>query len=252
MEPATIALIAGLMFVAAALYSSVGHAGASAYLAIMALFALPPEVMRPTALVLNIIVSSIATWRYWKSGLFDWPLFWPFALTAVPAAAFAGGIHVPADVYKPLLGAVLLFSALRLLWPKPIRALGVVKRPVVAAGLLVGLCVGLLSGAVGVGGGIFLSPILLFLGWASPRTTSGTVAPFILLVSASGLAGNLSSIGALPPELPWWALAVVGGGLLGTWLGAKRLPPQGIVMALGAVELVAAWKLLAPLAAGLV
>lgn len=246
MEPATIFAMAALMFIGATLYSSVGHAGASAYLAIMALFALPPEVMRPTALVLNILVSSIATIRYSRTGNFSWSLFWPFAVTAVPAAYFAGGIHVAPEIYKPLLGGVLLFSAARLLWPRPIRALGLVKPPVLLVALVVGLGVGLLSGIVGVGGGIFLSPIILFLGWAAPRVTSGTVAAFILLVSASGLAGNLASIGKLPPELPWLALAVVAGGFLGTWLGSRRLPPQGIVTALGAVELIAAYKLLFP------
>lgn len=243
-DPSALALMAGLMLVAAALYSSVGHGGASAYLAIMAFLALPPEVMRPTALVLNIIVSAIATWRYARAGLFDWRLFWPFALTAIPAAWVAGGIAVPPELYRPLLGAVLLFSALRLLWPKPIRALGETKPPVLAVALAVGLGVGLLSGIVGVGGGIFLSPVILFLGWASPRVASGTVAPFILLVSAAGLAGNLSSIGALPPGWPWLGAAVVVGGLVGTWAGARRLPPASIVAALGVVELVAAYKLL--------
>lgn len=244
MDPATIAAMAALMFVAAALYSTVGHAGASAYLAIMALFALPPEVMRPTALTLNIVVGSIATWRYARAGCFDRALFWPFAVTAIPLAYVAGGIVVPPEVYRPLLGAVLLFSAIRLLWPRPVRALGTVRRPAPVVALGVGLLVGLLSGIVGVGGGIFLSPIILFLGWASPRVTSGTVAPFVLAVSVSGLLGNLASVGSLPPYLPWLLLAVVAGGLIGTWLGARRLPPRGIVVALGAVELVAAWKLL--------
>jgi hypothetical protein len=246
MDPATIAFMAGLMLLAAILYSSVGHAGASAYLAIMALFALPPEVMRPTALVLNIAVSSIATVRFARAGLFDWRLFWPFAVTAIPAAYLAGGIDVPANVYRPILGAVLLFSGLRLLWPKPIRAMGETRRPVLPLALAVGLGVGALSGIVGVGGGIFLSPIILFLGWAAPRVTSGTVAPFILLVSASGLAGNLASVGQVLPEVPWLLLAVVTGGFIGTWLGTRRLAPQGVVSALGVVELVAAWKLFFP------
>jgi uncharacterized membrane protein YfcA len=244
MEPVTLALIAAMMFGGAVLYSTVGHAGASAYLAIMALFALPPEVMRPTALVLNILVSSIATWRYARAGLFDWKLFWPFAVTAVPAAWLAGGVQLPADVYRPLLGVVLLLSAARLIWPAPVRALGVIRPPLLPVALATGAFVGALSGLVGVGGGIFLSPIILFLGWAAPRTTSGTIAPFILVVSASGLAGNLASVGALPPELPWFALAVIAGGFVGTWLGSKRLSPRGILYALAAVELVAAWKLL--------
>jgi uncharacterized membrane protein YfcA len=243
-EPVTVALIAAMMFGGAVLYSTVGHAGASAYLAIMALFALPPEVMRPTALALNILVSGIATVRYWRAGLFDWKLFWPFAVTAVPAAWVAGGVPLPADIYRPILGVVLLLSAVRLLWPKPIRALEAVRAPRLPAALATGVGVGALSGLVGVGGGIFLSPIILFLGWSDPRTTSGTVAPFILVVSLSGLAGNLASVGALPAELPWFAAAVIAGGLVGTWLGAKRLAPQGILYALAAVELVAAWKLL--------
>lgn len=243
-EPATVALMAALMLVAAGLYSSVGHAGASAYLAIMALFALPPEVMRPTALTLNIVVGAIATWRYARAGHVDWALFWPFAATAIPLAFLAGAIIVPPEIYRPLLGAVLLFSAVRLLWRKPIRALKEVRRPPLAMALLVGMGVGLLSGIVGVGGGIFLSPVILFLGWASPRTTSGTVAPFILAVSAAGLLGNLGSVGLLPPFLPWLVLAVVAGGLIGSWLGTSRLPPRRIVIALGLVELVAALKLL--------
>jgi hypothetical protein len=210
----------------------------------MALFALPPEVMRPTALVLNILVSSIATWRYARAGLFDWKLFWPFAVTAVPAAWLAGRVELPVEVYRPLLGGVLLLSAVRLLWPVPVRALTDVRPPLLPVALLTGALVGTLSGLVGVGGGIFLSPIILLLGWAAPRTTSGTMAPFILVVSAAGLAGNLASVGALPPELPWFALAVVLGGLVGTWLGSKRLSPRGILYALAAVELVAAWKLL--------
>jgi len=244
MEPATVVVIAAMMFGGAVLYSTVGHAGASAYLAIMALFALPPEVMRPTALSLNILVSAIATWRYARARLFDWRLFGPFAATAVPAAWVAGGIHLPVDAYRPLLGGVLLLSAARLLWPTPIRALGPVRRPALPLALMTGVAVGALSGLVGVGGGIFLSPLILFLGWADPRTTSGTVAPFILVVSVAGLAGNLASVGALPAELPWFAAAVIAGGLVGTWLGARRLAPQGILYALAAVELVAAAKLL--------
>lgn len=244
MEPVTVALIAAMMFGGAVLYSTVGHAGASAYLAIMALFALPPEVMRPTALALNILVSGIATVRYARAGLFDRKLFWPFAVTAVPAAWVAGGVPLPADIYRPILGGVLLLSGLRLMSPKPIRALKAVRAPRLPVALATGVGVGALSGLVGVGGGIFLSPIILFLGWSDPRTTSGTVAPFILVVSISGLAGNLASVGALPAELPWFAAAVTAGGLVGTWLGARRLAPQGILYALAAVELVAAWKLL--------
>jgi hypothetical protein len=244
MDATTLALVAALIFLAATLYSSVGHAGASGYLAIMALFSLAPETMRPTALVLNILVASVATWRFVGAGQINWRLLTPAAATSVPAAFIGGALHLPGETYRIILGAVLLLSAARLLWPKEIAALRDPAPPNLWALALVGAGIGLLSGLVGVGGGIFLSPIILFLGWERPRPTSGVAAAFILANSLAGLAGNWSSVGALPAELPYFLGAALLGGLLGSHFGVARLAPRQILTALALVLLVAGAKLL--------
>jgi len=238
--------IAALMMLAAALYTSVGHAGASAYLAIMALFGVMPEVMKPTALVLNILVASLASWRFYRAGLFQWRLAWPFLLGSVPLAFLGGSLSASATFYRPLVGAVLLIGAIRLLWPKPMTMITPSDfRPVpTVAGVGVGAGIGWLSGLTGTGGGIFLSPILLFLGWTGPRMASGVAAVFILCNSIAGLAGNLASVGRLPSQLPWLMLAVMTGALFGTRMGISILPPRQLVRALGLVLIVAGLKLI--------
>ncbi len=243
MNPETTLLVALLMGLGAALYTSVGHAGASAYLAIMALFAIPATTMRPTALVLNILVASFTTIRFVRAGQFDFRLFWPFVLGAVPAAFVAGMMALPPAVYRPVLATILLIAGLRLLWPSNIRALVETKRPALPIALLSGVGIGTLSGLTGTGGGIFLSPLLLFFGWTSPRIASGVAAAFILCVSISGLLGNLSSVGQLPAELPWFVLAVAMGAVIGTSFGIARLPNRALLRLLGAVLLVASAKL---------
>ena len=244
MDPATIALIAGLMFLGAALYTSVGHAGASAYLAIMALFSVAPETMRPTALVLNIFVASFASWRYATAGQFDLKLALPFIAGALPMAFVGGGISLPPETYRPLLGGVLLLAAFRLLWPTPLDRQGRIAPPPVWLAVGCGAGIGLLSGLTGTGGGIFLSPLLLFLGWSEPRRASGIAAVFILMNSMSGLAGNFASVGRLPPELPWFIVAVVAGAVIGTRLGVSRLPTPRLFQVLGVVLVIASGKLL--------
>ena len=243
MDPATLILIAVLMGLAAALYTAVGHAGASAYLAIMALFALAPETMRPTALVLNIIVASLATFRFARAGQVNWRLLLLCIAGAIPAAYLAGGVAIPGHLYRPLVGVVLWVAAIRLFWPRPIAATGSQRTAPAIAAILTGAAVGALSGLTGTGGGIFLSPIVLMAGWASVRQTSGTASGYILVVSISGLAGQLSSVGRLPSELPWFALAVVLGALVGTRLGISRLPAGRLLHALGVVLLIAGAKL---------
>jgi uncharacterized membrane protein YfcA len=158
-EPTTILMIAVLMGMGAALYTSVGHAGASAYLAIMALFAVEPEVMRPTALVLNVLVASYATFRYVRAGRFNLSLLLPFVIVAIPCAFIAGRYPLPPELYRPVVAAVLFLAALRLLWPRPIAALGEPKPPHTGFRLLAGGAIGTLSGLTGTGGGIFLSPL---------------------------------------------------------------------------------------------
>ena len=233
-----------LMAVAAALYSSVGHGGASAYLAIMALFAVAPETMRPTALALNLLVAGLGAWKYWSRGLSNGKLILAFATTATPAAFLGGSFSLSDDIYRPLVGILLWLAALRLLW----QPVGLVERPIrppsLAVTLPTGAALGLLAGLTGTGGGIFLSPLIILLAWEGPRHTSGVVAAFIFLNSAAGLAGNFSSVGELPQQLPLLLGAVALGALVGTWLGAERLPRPWLLRALGLVLVIAGAKLL--------
>lgn len=236
-------ILAICMGIGAALYSSVGHAGASAYLALMALFGVPPATMRPTALVLNIIVATFGSVRFIRAGLFRWRTLWPFLLGALPFAFLGGALKLPGDVYKQLVGAVLLLSAARLLWPREIRALKETHDPPVWVAIVLGAMIGLLSGLTGTGGGIFLSPLLLFMAWSAPKPTSGVASLFILCNSTAGLLGNLASVQQLPADLPLFAGAVLTGALVGTTLGIRLKAPI-ILKALGVVLIVAGLKLL--------
>ena len=244
MDASSAALIAVLMFLAAALYSTVGHGGASAYLAIMALFAVAPETMRPTALALNLVVAALASWRYWRAGQTDPKLLMMFAATAVPAAFIGRGIDVPADVYRPLVGVLLWIAALRLFW-QPLRLAHREAKPVnIAVALPLGALLGLLAGMTGTGGGIFLSPLIILFGWADARRTSGVAAGFILLNSIAGLAGNVSSVQSLPAELPLYVAVVAAGAMLGSWLGAGQLAKPKLLQGLGLVLVIAGAKLI--------
>jgi len=237
------ALLALLIFVAAALYSSVGHAGASGYLAAMALFGLAPAVMRPTALVLNILVASIASARFWRARCFSWSTLWPFTVGSIPLAFLGGALHLPGGVYRPVLGVLLLFTAVRLAWPSQKENVPPPKGVPMLPAMASGGGIGLLSGLTGTGGGIFLSPLLLFTGWAETRETAGVSAAFILLNSVAGLAGNLASVGSLPPALALWVAAAALGGLLGSGLGSQKLPPKALRHLLAVVLVVAGVKL---------
>jgi uncharacterized protein len=225
--------------VAAALYASVGHGGASAYLALMALFAVTPDAMRPTALVLNICVTSIGAFRYVRSGQFDWQVFWPFAITAVPVAFFAGRFHVPPEIYKPLLGGVLILAAARYLLVPNLDISKIIKRPSLPVALPSGAALGALAGLTGTGGGIFLSPLLVFMGWADAKAAAGIAALFILVNSTAGLAGRLSSLQQLPGELPYLIGAVVIGAVIGTTANLKLFSREILLRALGLVLLIA-------------
>jgi uncharacterized membrane protein YfcA len=244
MDPATIVWIALLMALAAALYSTVGHGGASAYLAIMALFAVAPETMRPTALALNLVVAGLGSFRYWRAGQINLRLLAAFVLTAAPAAFVGGGIHIPPEYYRPLVGALLWAAALRLFW-QPKRLAGREPHaPALAITLPAGAGLGLLAGLTGTGGGIFLSPLIILFGWEDARKTSGVAAGFIFINSLAGLAGNVASVRALPGEMPVLVAAVAAGALVGTWLGAGRLPKPRLLQGLGLVLIVAGAKLI--------
>lgn len=233
--------LAGAIFVVALLYSSVGHAGASGYIAVMTLFGLGVEVIRPTALTLNILVAAIGFIQWWRGGHFSWALFWPFALLSVPAAFVGGWLYVPADYLKILIGLVLWFSAWRLLHRKEDPPdITHPARPVAEAS---GAGIGFLSGLTGTGGGIFLTPLMLFCRWAKVKEAAAVSALFILLNSSSGLAGYVQS-GRELPDFAWpLAVVVAVGGFVGAWLGSRHLPVRGIAMLLAVVLVIAGTKL---------
>ncbi len=240
--------IAGLILVVASLYSSIGHAGASGYLAVFGLFGLDEPTMRPAALILNLLVSVIGTVQFARAGHFRWRTFWPFALASMPFAFLGGRIHLDDLTYRRLVGAVLLFAAYRLAVIGR-RDVDAETRPVpIWAGLICGGLIGLLSGLTGVGGGIFLTPLLLLANWAQIKEAAATSVAFILVNSAAGLAGLLSTGIDLPiwKYLAVWSAAAIVGGAIGSTLGSRRLPPLVLRRLLAAVLVIAAVNLLLP------
>jgi len=243
MPESYVLLLAAGMFCGAVLYSSVGHAGASSYIALMALFGIAPAVMRPTALALNVLVASLASARYVRAGLFRWRIVWPFMIGAVPFAFLGGAVQIPGAYYRPIVGVVLLLSGARLLWPSELATNKEPSDPPVWAGVLFGAAIGLLAGLTGTGGGIFLSPLILFSGWSGTKTASGVAAVFILFNSIAGFAGNIAIVRALPPDLPYYAVAVLLGAVIGTTLGIRWRPPM-VLKALGVVLVIAGVKMI--------
>lgn len=234
-----------LIFVAALLYSSVGHGGASGYLAAMAIVGISPEVMRPTALTLNILVASIATVKYFRAGAFSWNLFWPFALASIPFAYIGGTLILPGQIYKPLVGAVLIYAAWYSFRTAHQSAQILAGRPNISVLFFAGAALGLLSGLTGVGGGIFLSPLLLYFRWAKVKIISGIAAAFILVNSISALLGITASAPVLPSALPLWAAAAVIGGFAGAEYGSKRMGNPTIQKILAIVLVIAGTKMIA-------
>src|SRR3989442_1120265 len=209
-------LVAILIFAVALLYSTVGHAGASGYLAAMALVGMAPVVMKPTALTLNIIVAAIGTIRFYRAGFFSWRTFWPFAASSIPASFIGGSLTLPVSIYKSIVGVVLLYSAVRLFFSAGKADQQKTTLVPIWLALIIGAAIGLLSGLTAVGGGIFLSPVLLLMHWAKTRETSGVAITFILVNSVAGLLGHVSSVAAVPPEIIYWAPAALFGGWIGT------------------------------------
>jgi hypothetical protein len=238
-------LIGVFIFGSAVLYSSVGHGGGSGYLAVMAIFAVSPEVMRPAALVLNIAVASIGTIAFVRAGAFSFRTLWPFAVTAVPLAFVGGQLHVPGIVYKPLLAAVLLYSAYYLFSPRSVPCDDPDLRPPVVPALVAGGGMGLLAGVTGIGGGVFLSPLLLINRWSSTLKVSGVASAFILLNSAAGLAGQVTTVGAIPwIMIATWVPMAIAGGFLGSRYGSRVTQTKVIYRLLALVLVIAAVKLL--------
>jgi uncharacterized membrane protein YfcA len=237
-------LLAALIFAAAVLYSSVGHAGASGYLAAMALFGLAPDRMRPAALLLNVIVATIGTVRFYRAGCFSWRLFLPFTAGSIPFALLGGYLALPPDVYRPVLGVILLLSAVRLVASNPTHDSADTRRVPTLLAVVCGAGIGLLSGLTGTGGGIFLSPLLLIMRWAGPKETAGVSVAFILANSIAGLAGLLTKVQTLPDGIGVWAVAAAVGGLIGSEFGSKRLGSRTFRLLLAVVVVIAGLKMI--------
>ena len=243
MDPYLLSTLAACIALVAILYSCVGHGGASGYIAVMMLFGLLPGVIKPTALVLNILVSSIAAFQFYRAGYFRWSLFWPFACMSVPFAYIGGSFVLPVDIYKLAVGITLLFSAMRLLIRSPLQK-NEINHPSLPVSLFAGAVIGLTSGLIGVGGGIFLSPLLILMGWAGIKETTAVSAFFVLVNSASGLLGHMNAAQNIPPMALVVAVAAVTGGLAGSYLGSRRLPLLVIQRALSIVLVIAGYKMI--------
>jgi len=230
------------VLVVAFLYSSVGHAGASGYIAVMTLCGLAPAEIKPAALSLNILVAALGAWQFRRAGHFSWRLFWPFALASMPAAFLGGWIALPARPFKILVGLVLLASAARFFFDPPAEPPE--KHPSVPASLGFGAGLGLLSGLTGTGGGIFLTPLGIFLRWDKTKTIAAVSAAFILVNSIAGLSGHVQKTGNLPGVVPILAFAALAGGAAGSYFGARRLPHTAIKRLLAVVLVIAGFKLI--------
>ena len=232
-----------LLFVVAFLYASVGHGGASGYLALMALFSMAPAVMKPTALMLNLFVSLTAFIQYYRAGHFSWRIFWPLALASVPLAFLGGLVSIEASFYKKILGLLLLLPVVRFLFFRhqdnvPLQP----EKPLAAAGI--GAGIGWLSGLIGIGGGIILSPVLLLLKWTNQKQTAAISALFIFVNSLAGLLGQWQKGINFTPEMTYYVVIAFTGGLAGAYIGAIRLPQHAIRYALALVLAVASVKLI--------
>ena len=238
-------LLAALFFAAALLYASVGHAGASAYLAAMALVGMAPEEMRPTALVLNLFVATIVVVRFAHAGHLPWRSLVPLAAGSIPLAFVGGSIDLPDMVYRPLVALVLVVGAWRL---ATAPAAGTADDDAHGgvpplAGFAAGAGIGLLAGLTGTGGGIFLTPLLVLAAWTGTRAAAGLSGAFILVNSVAGLAGLATASVNLPPAIPLWIGSVAVGGFIGSWLGATRFSILNLRRVLAFVLVLAAAKL---------
>ncbi len=241
-------VLALIFFGIALLYGAVGLGGGSGYLAVMSIAGLPPEVIRPTALTLNILVASIGTWKHVRAGQFSARIFWPIVATSIPFAFLGGRLTLPGELYRPIVGIVLLYAAYRL-WRHPDGATEVIKQqrlPIWMA-LAAGAVIGLVAGLVGIGGGIFLGPLLLLAGWADTKEAMGITAAFVVVNSLAGLAGRLSSVPELPPAMIVWLIVVAVGGWIGAEFGSNRLNPLVLRRLLALVLVAGGLRMIFPL-----
>lgn len=236
-----------LVFTAIALvYASVGQAGATGYIAVMAIAGLGPDVIKPTALALNIIVAAIGTIRFAAAGLLTWRTCYPFAILGVPFSLLGGALNLPGTVYMPVVGVLLLLAAWQMVRPGR-NALLLDSTPVdppFLPSLAAGGLIGFISGVTGIGGGIFIAPLIISLAWATVRQAAAISANFNLLNSAAALTGAWATLPGLPPQLPLWMLAAAIGGIFGSWLALRRLAPATLRMILFALLTVGGLRML--------
>lgn len=246
MSDTMLAVMALLFLMVGALYASVGHAGASGYLAVMALLGSPATLMRPTALIVNVCVAAIASLQFARAGHVRWKLFWPFAVAAVPAAFLGGMAALPARPMQVLIGLVLLAACLRMAWEAFGRRLATrpVRAPAKPVAVAAGGALGFVAGLTGTGGGILLSPLMLVCRWADAKRTAATSALFILANSIAGLGGLSARGGLSVPHLALLAGCACVGGVAGSWWGSRRAAPRSLYAALACVLLLASAKLL--------
>jgi hypothetical protein len=240
-------VLAAIFLVVAALYASVGQAGASGYLAAMAWVGVDPLAMKPTALALNVLVALIGTIQFYRAGQFSWRTFYPFGVLGFPFSLLGGAINLPSRIYYPAVGMMLLLAAAQLL-RTALRAQDAASVPVSSPpflpALAVGALIGFASGVTGTGGGVFLAPIILLARWVEVRRAAAVAAAYNLLNSAAALGGSYATLDRLPASLPWWLVAAGIGGVIGTTIGARHLPDRSLRVVLAIVLTISGGKLL--------
>jgi len=234
-------LFALALAIIAAIYAAVGQAGATGYIAAMGLIGLSPDVIKPAALALNTLVAAIGTARFARAGHITWKGTYPFILLGLPFSILGGATHLPAAVYRSVVGVLLIVAAWQMArLARASTSAGEIapSHPPLWIPVLAGAAIGFVAGTTGIGGGIFIAPLVLALRWLDMRHTVGLSAVFNLLNSAAALAGLLGTSLSLPGELPLWLAAVAIGAALGSWLGVRHLPPRLLRYVLAALLLV--------------
>jgi uncharacterized membrane protein YfcA len=239
----TLILFYCLLFLVAFLYASVGHGGASGYLALMALFSITPAVMKPTALLLNLFVSLTSFIQFYRGGHFKWKVFWPFALASIPLSFIGGLVVVDGNIYKKILGLLLIIPIIRFYFFTNSKV-DAKKENNVGLSLVIGGSIGFLSGLIGIGGGILLSPLLLLLKWTDQKQTAAVSALFIFVNSISGLSGQLTKGIQFTTDMYAYVVIAFIGGLCGAYFGALKFRQVILKNVLATVLVLAVYKLL--------
>jgi uncharacterized membrane protein YfcA len=233
-----------LLFVVAFFYASVGHGGASGYIAVLSLLGISTLLIKPSALLLNVFVASISFFHYYRGGYFRWRLFYPFALLSIPMAYLGSFVTIAPTLYKQILGVCLIIAVLRIAGVFKQRDSSIIKQVPLIAGIFIGGVLGFISGMIGIGGGIILSPLILIFNWGNLKETAAVSAVFIVINSLAGLLGFWKQGVALPSELLVWLSVAMAGGFLGAYWGSKRAENKMLKNVLAAVLLLAAVKLI--------